>query len=67
MTGPGKRSVRNKLIGATGVLWGAFIIASHILRGPEGGGDAYEAGLSFGFVFGFLMLGAGLYVFLDRR
>jgi hypothetical protein len=67
LTQPGiqERSLmRNRIFGAIGVLWGAGILASGLLRGGPEGAGAYGAGQMAGLVFGLLLLVAGGYSLL---
>ena len=51
--------MRNKILGAIGVLWGGGVVIYSLVT-PRGGG-AYGAGQMVGTIFGVLMLIAGIY------
>lgn len=50
--------MRNRILGAVGVLWGGAVLVNGLLRGGAGeGGGAYAAGRSAGLVFGLALFG----------
>lgn len=53
--------MRNRIFGAIGIIWGGGIIVSAFMRGGPQGQGAYAAGQLGGFLFGGLLLAAGLY------
>jgi len=55
--------MRNRIFGAIGIIWGGGIIVSAVMRGGPQGQGAYAAGQLGGFLFGGLLLAAGLYTF----
>ena len=59
--------MRQRILGAIGVLWGGTLLTLHLIRGarsPEGG--AYAAGRSVALIFAALLFGVGLYYLLRR-
>jgi hypothetical protein len=58
--------MRNKIFGTIGVIWGAAILVSAIMRGGPQGSGAYAAGQTGGIVFGALLVAVGAYYFLKR-
>ena len=61
--------MRNRILGAIGVLWGGGILVSAFLRdAPVAGSEAYAAGHSAGLVFGALLfIVGGYYLFRGAR
>ncbi len=57
----GGGSVRNRVFGGIGVVWGGGILLSGLLRGLPSGGGAAAAGATVGLLMGVLFLGAGLF------
>ncbi len=55
--------MRNRIFGAIGIIWGGGILVSAFMRGGPQGQGAYAAGQIGGFIFGGLLLAAGLYTF----
>jgi len=54
--------MRNRVLGAIGVIWGGLILLGRLIGGdPEEGAGAYAAGQMTGVVFGVLLLVVGLY------
>jgi hypothetical protein len=54
--------MRNRILGAIGVIWGGLILLGRLIGGsPEEGAGAYAAGQMTGVVFGVLLLVVGLY------
>ena len=54
--------MRNRILGAIGVIWGGLILLGRLIGGgPEDGAGAYAAGQMTGVVFGVLLLVVGLY------
>ena len=58
--------MRNKIFGSVGALWGGAILANGILGQASQGSEAYQAGQTGAFVFGGLMLLAGIYYFFKK-
>ena len=59
--------MRSKILGTIGVLWGGSVIASGLVRGaPDPSKSSYGAGQFAGFVFGSLLVGAGLYALFTK-
>lgn len=56
--------MRNKILGAIGVIWGGGILVSAFLHGGPQGSGAYAAGQTAGLIFGFVLLLAGVYYLL---
>jgi len=57
--------MRNRIFGAIGVLWGAAIVVPRLIGvGQIQSDGAYAAGQLAGFLFGFLLIGAGAYTFM---
>ncbi len=52
--------MRSRILGLIGVVWGAGILLSRLLRGPPQGGGAYPSGQVAGLIFGGILLVAGL-------
>ena len=50
-----------RIVGVLAALWGAGVLISFVLRGASIGDGAGGAGSLTGLIFGFLLLGAGLY------
>ena len=57
---PGEQSMRNRILGIIGVLWGGGIVVSFFVRGANTDG-AYGAGQMGGVLFGVVMFLAGTY------
>jgi hypothetical protein len=55
--------MRNRIVGAIGVLWGGGMLYQGLTKGVSGQG-AYAAGQTAAYVFGALMLIVGIYYFL---
>jgi hypothetical protein len=54
--------MRNRILGAIGVLWGGFILMGRLTADrPVDGPGAYAAGQIAGLVFAALLLAAGLF------
>lgn len=54
--------MRNRVLGAIGVLWGGAILLRRLTGGSVGeGAEAYGAGQAAGLVFAVLLLVVGLY------
>lgn len=53
--------MRNRILGAIGVIWGGAILLSGLLRGVPEGEGAYAQGRAVGFAFGALLFAVGLY------
>lgn len=57
----GETGMRNRVLGAVGVIWGgAMLVYGLVQGGPEGSG-AYAQGQGAGLVLGGLMFAVGLY------
>lgn len=52
--------MKNRILGAIGVLWGGGLVVSNFLNGVQGEG-AYASGQKTAVVFGGLMFCVGLY------
>lgn len=55
------RTMRNKVFGVIGILWGGGITVRLLLGKVQTGNGAYGAGLIIGQMMGVMMLIAGLY------
>src|SRR5688572_25962724 len=54
--------MRNRILGAIGVIWGGLILLGRLIGGSAGeGAGAYAAGQMTGLVFAVLLLVVGLY------
>jgi hypothetical protein len=54
--------MRNRILGAVGVLWGGLILLGRLGAGrPVSGTGAYAGGQAIGLVFAVLLLVVGLY------
>ena len=59
--------MRNKILGAIGIIWGGLIVGNKIIGGSHtGGSDAYQAGQTGAVIFGAIMLIAGPYYFFKK-
>lgn len=59
--------MRNKIVGAIGILWGGAIVAHRLIAGPSAqGSSAYQMGQSLAVLLGAAMLAAGLYYFFGK-
>ena len=55
-------TMRNKILGTIGILWGGAILASFFVRKiPWDSGGPYAAGAAMGFLFGAVMFATGIY------
>lgn len=66
--------MRNRIIGAIGILWGGWILFHRISSGmhhADGGTSAYQAGYQtgqyLGVAFGAILFLVGLYFFFRKR
>jgi hypothetical protein len=59
--------MRNRILGAIGVLWGAGILVSALLRDGAQGSGAYAAGQTTALVFAVLLVAVGGYYLLKGR
>ena len=57
--------MRNMIFGGIGVLWGSGVLLYSFLGRGERAGGAYGAGQAAGTVFGFLLLGVGLFYLIS--
>ena len=57
--------MRNRILGAIGVIWGGGILISRIFKDAPEDAGAYAVGQAVGLVFGGLLFCVGLY-FLIR-
>ncbi len=58
-------TVRNRIFGAIGVLWGGAILVSRLISGHlVSGSGPYATGQIAGLVFGVLLFVVGLYYFI---
>jgi hypothetical protein len=57
--------MRNRIMGAIGILWGGSLLLFKLLGGgqPQGSG-AYGAGQTGGLIFGALLMAVGMYCFV---
>lgn len=59
--------MRQRILGAIGVVWGGTLLALHLIRGARSpGAGAYAAGRAGALVFAALLFGVGLYYLLRR-
>jgi hypothetical protein len=60
--------MRNRIVGAIGMVWGGAILLSRLLRDqPQAApGGAYAAGQSTALIFGALLLLVGAYYFFKK-
>jgi hypothetical protein len=59
--------MRNKILGAIGILWGGAILLRYFLnRGSAEGDAAYASGQKAAVVFGGLLFAVGVFYFLKR-
>jgi hypothetical protein len=59
--------MKNKILGAIGILWGGAIVVRWFLTSTADSGNvAYQAGQGIAVVLGGLMLAAGLYYFFKK-
>ena len=56
--------MRNRIFGATGVLWGGGMLVSAFLRGGAQGSGAYAAGQTAALVFAVVLVAVGGYYLL---
>ena len=57
--------MKQRILGAIGVLWGGALLALHLTRGARSGGlGAYVAGRAFALAFAGALFGVGLYCLL---
>jgi hypothetical protein len=56
--------MRNRVVGAIGVLWGGGILVSTFINGLPKGDSAYATGNYAGIIFGVAMFIAGAYYLL---
>jgi LPXTG-motif cell wall-anchored protein len=60
--------MRNRIIGAIGILWGGAILLRYFLnKGSVDRDAAYASGQKAAVVFGALLFVAGLYYFMKKR
>lgn len=59
--------MRNRIVGAIGVIWGGAILLFGFLKGAPEGGGAYAQGQGAGLVFGALLFMAGLYFLIKGK
>jgi hypothetical protein len=52
--------MRNRILGAIGVIWGSCVLYQALTKGVSGEGS-YAAGQKAGYIFGILMLLVGAY------
>lgn len=59
--------MRNRIVGAVGMIWGGAILVSRLLRNqPQAAtGGAFAAGQSTALIFGVLLLVVGAYYFQE--
>jgi hypothetical protein len=55
--------MRNRILGAIGVIWGSSALYQALTKGVSGDGS-YATGQRIGYLFGFLMLLVGAYYLL---
>ena len=61
-----EKTMRNKISGAIGIVWGGLILANGFLSERAPGNEAYESGQSAGLALGALLLFVGLYYFFKK-
>lgn len=59
-------NMRDKIIGAIGILWGGGMLLRWLMTGPPAGVGGYQGGQTAGALLGAVMLVAGLYRFFKR-
>lgn len=63
----GERTLRNKIFGGIGVIWGSLVLYGGLSSpASEAGSEAYKNGQTGALVFGALLLGVGLYYFFKK-
>ena len=60
-------TMRDKIIGAIGVLWGGGMLVRWLMTGPPAGVGGYEGGQTAVAFLGAVMVVAGLYRFFKPR
>lgn len=60
-------TMRDKIIGAIGVLWGGGMLMRWLMTGPPAGVGGYEGGQTAVAFLGAVMVVAGLYRFFKPR
>lgn len=63
-TGEGK--IKNRVLGAVGVIWGGAVLIHGLMKGGSEGEGAYAQAQGGALVFGGLMVAVGLYYLLKR-
>ena len=59
--------MRNRILGAIGILWGGAVVIRWLMSStPAGGSSAYQAGQFGAVIFGALMIAVGLYYFFRK-
>lgn len=66
MLGSQGESMRNRIFGAIGALWGGAILLYGLWGQLSQGSEAYQAGQTTGLVFGGLMFLVGIYYFFKK-
>lgn len=61
-----ENSVRNKIFGGIGILWGGAILVRWLMAGTEAGNSAYQTGQNSAVIFGALLLAVGAYYFFKK-
>ncbi|WP_369649421.1 MULTISPECIES: hypothetical protein [unclassified Variovorax] len=59
-------NMRDKIIGAIGIVWGGGMLLKWLMSGPPAGIGGYQGGQTAGALLGAVMLVAGLYRFFKR-
>lgn len=59
-------NMRDKIIGAIGIVWGGGMLLRWLMSGPPAGIGGYQGGQTAGALLGAVMLVAGLYRFFKR-
>ncbi len=58
--------MKNKILGAVGVIWGGAILAKGLFGPAAAGSAAYQAGQSGALIFGGLLFVVGIYSFFKK-
>jgi hypothetical protein len=60
-------SMRNKIFGIIGVVWGGAVVLQVFVKGVPTGGSAYGIGSIVGLMFGVALLVAGAWALTKQR
>jgi len=66
-TATGEGKIKNRVLGAVGVLWGGAVLVHGLMKGGPAGEGAYAQGQGTALVFGGLMFAVGLYYLFKRN